>query len=197
MSDNMADDLKEQIAASVRGELDQYDIGGDDYVGIGDYVEEDMNRYTVSVELVENGGMLVRYGEPIKRAMPQMVRRADTSQAIEAFVKVMTMAITATVEDTKDEAVKKRLARFSEGMKEGLKAFAPKTEDQWVLETRTAVCKTSEDLMAAIEKANQFKAKVEELERSGHRVYGGGCFGGLDYQTAPVATLRGSPAMMA
>jgi len=170
MSDE-ADDLKNDIAASVQEEFGDF--------GIGSCMEDDMmgRNPMVTVELIENG-MLVRYFEPVEKMFQPgpviggLGRRQDQSM-VEIFFGSIISALQQAAEEVKTDESKKRFAIIAKSITEAMDKLKPKAEKRWMLESRTVAAKTGDDLMKAISRAEEAKKKTDELERQGHRVYGG------------------------
>ena len=182
------DDFKARFAAWARQDFDMHD-------GDGDFYLEGPMRSTVTIELVENG-MLVRYHEPVEKVMPPMAigRGRNDQQLIQLFLKSIVSGLHSAGEDAKPEA-KARINSIAKGIEESFQMLTPKAEKRWVLDMRTAVCKSAEELMGVIEKAKVAQKKVEDLQRAGHNVAGlyGGCFAPAPYPGEAQAMLTQGP----
>lgn len=179
-SDELTNSLKRKIAASVR-----YELG----------TEESMmaTKVMVTIEIAdEGGGMIVRYHEPMKslrKAMRQGFNLMN-DPGIQAFLVTLLEVTGGGEEDdswkgSKAERIKKSIEKLTS-------IGQPKDVEEYCWEQKTMVCKTAEDLMAAIEIARKARDKGKDLERDGKHVrhrqqyYGGESIGvGEAYMAAP------------
>lgn len=129
----------------------------------------------VNIQLVDGQGMIVRYSEPVRRLIQPRPLGRD-ARMVETFFNSIIAGLEQAKDESTTEGSKQRLAGVLKGIQQGLDAVKPKPTEKYVLEVRTSVCRTSEELMAVIEKATECKRKIEELESRGELAFGGGCF---------------------
>lgn len=158
-----------------------------------------MPKTMVTIEIADTGGgMIVRYQEPVKsiRKAARQGFNPMNDPGIQAFMITLMEMIGGGEDDdswkgSKAERIKKSIEKMSS-------VSQPKDVEEYCWEQKTIVCKTSEDLMQAMEIARLARDKGKELEREGKYVrHGHSCFGGeaIGEGAYIAAPARGMPPM--
>ena len=129
-----------------------------------------------NVQFLE-GGVVVSYRKPEKREMPPIQVPLDMGAESLGYVlgfAMMQSVVDSRKEDWKDEGEEdERIEKLVDRMQRLQRRIIEKTQsvetpqEQWVLSMKSVVCKTSDETIAALDKAKVASAEIKGLVEKG------------------------------